>query len=457
MKKVIMICCVVLMCVNVGSADVVRGIDIDFVTIGNAGNAPDTQVMRDVINSSNYPNTEGDSFGFRVASLAIQIEVLNPNGGEELIAGQTHTIDCSSSAVISEVSIEYCDAKGVSWDVIDPCTPNDGEYDWTVPEVTSNQCLVRISDVTDPCVFDVSDDVFTIYECQLSSIGKDADLDDNCKIDIVDFSMWTLQWLNNGNPFDDGYTEPLPVMWVYIDDPGVPSHEGFTGFMSKYETTNAQYCAYLNAAKASGDVTVDGDYVKGSSGPYSGLNYYYLVGPGWTGGGATNGGAARINWTGSSFTVDSGFDNHPVSNVSWYGSTAFASYYGWRLPTEWEWQAVADYNGSYTYGCGSSLYDAQKFLAKYRSNGDNSYAPNNLPYHPWVVHGTSEVGHFGTFGYGMSDMAGNVWEWTSTAYASYRVIRGGGWGIFDDFCTVSFRNYCHPDLTSYRVGFRVCR
>ena len=148
-------------------------------------------------------------------------------------------------------------------------------------------------------------------------------------------------------------TEPAVTMeWVYINDPGVPGHEPFNGYMSKYETTNAQYSQFLNTALTSEDITVGVDnIVYGANGSNSGADfvgqvYYDLAGPGFTYNGATNGGASRINWTGSSFTVDSDFENHPVTWVSWYGSTAFASYYGWRLPTEWEWQAVADYNGS---------------------------------------------------------------------------------------------------------------
>ena len=238
---------------------------------------------------------------------------------------------------------------------------------------------------------------------------------------------------------------PSGMVWVYIDDPGVSGHEGFSGQMSKYETTNAQYCQYLNAAKASNAITVSGNYVVGTSGPYSGQNYYNLAGSGVTYDGATNGGAARINWTGSSFTVDGGFDNHPVTYVSWYGSTAFANYYGWRLPTEWEWQAVADYNGSYNYGCGTTINNS---IANYREST-----------HPY---GTTAVGVFGTYGYGMCDMAGNVWEWTDSCYYAgcspdYRVLRGGGWHFFVSYCSVSSRSYNYPFDTHFLMGFRVCR
>ncbi len=49
------------------------------------------------------------------------------------------------------------------------------------------------------------------------------------------------------------------IVWVAIDDPGLFGHEGFDGEMSKHETTNAQFAAFLNAALASGDIIVATD------------------------------------------------------------------------------------------------------------------------------------------------------------------------------------------------------
>jgi formylglycine-generating enzyme required for sulfatase activity len=215
--------------------------------------------------------------------------------------------------------------------------------------------------------------------------------------------------------------------------------------MSKYETTNAQYCVFLNAALATGDVIVDGTNVKGSSGSnpgtdYTGVIYYNLAGSGYTAGDAVNGGAARIHYSGGVFTIDSGFENHPVTYVSARGAMAFCNYYGWRLPNEWEWQAVADYTGGYTYGCGTAI-----------NTGNANFVSSSHLY------GTKEVGIMGTYGYGMCDMAANVWEWTSSTNLNNHYIRGGGWNNAAAACTVSFRWEQSYDILNAMTGFRVCR
>ena len=252
---------------------------------------------------------------------------------------------------------------------------------------------------------------------------------------------------------------PKGMVWVSINGPGVSghagvfAHEGFSGRMSKYETTNAQYCEFLNAALTTDDITVTmrrhRSTVKGANGSNPGADfvgemYYDLDGPGLTYDGVTNGGAARINYTGSLFTVDSGFEKHPVNHVSWYGATAFCNYYGYRLPTEWEWMAVADYAGSYgynKYGCGTSI-----------NNSKANYLGSTHPY------GTTPVGTFGVYGYGMADMTGNVWELVSLDKHGFRITCGGSWHTNKELCTVRFR-YRDGDLhkSGNNIGFRVCR
>lgn len=237
----------------------------------------------------------------------------------------------------------------------------------------------------------------------------------------------------------------LNIDWVYIDDPGVSGHEPFIGYMSKYETTNAQYCTFLNAALASGDIALNNNSVYGANGSNIGVDfvnqlYYELYKQGINNYNATNGGASKINFDGNSFFVESGFENYPATYVSWYGAVAFANYYGWRLPTEWEWQAVADYDSSFTYGCGILI--------------NNSKANYKGSYHP---QGTTPVGSFGAYGYGLCDMTGNVWEWTSTIIGNNRVFRGGCWINPANLCTVFRRFDDPPSLTSYGYSFRIVK
>ena len=232
-------------------------------------------------------------------------------------------------------------------------------------------------------------------------------------------------------------TNEPPIEWVGIRD------AKFTGEMSRYPTTNAQYARYLNAALESGDIEVDGNQIKGKTGDYAGEDYYRLDGPGYTEYGATDGGKSRISFRNGKLTVESGLDDHPVTYVSWYGAMAFAGYYGWRLPTEEEWEGVASYGGRYEYGCGEKINPQ---IANYEESE-----------HP---HGTTPVGRFGTFGYGMADMAGNVDEWTSSLWSSTssaRVIRGGSWNFYGRLCAVSYRSPCIPVYQYHSYGFRVCR
>lgn len=241
---------------------------------------------------------------------------------------------------------------------------------------------------------------------------------------------------------------PAGMTWVYINDPGAAGQESFNGFMSRCEITNAQYCQFLNAALASGDIVVSSNYgynVIGANGSgagddYAGKYYYSLNGAGSSFNGAINGGAARIHYSGSSFTVDSGFEEHPVTYVSWYGAMAFCNYYGYRLPTEWEWHAAADYHGDYTYGCGNTI-------AYTTANVFGSVHPD----------GTTAVGAFGYWGYGLADMAGNVWEWTSSPNGNYYFVRGGCWVNHFEVCLVSSQYHRAPADRDYFLGFRVCR
>jgi len=259
-----------------------------------------------------------------------------------------------------------------------------------------------------------------------------ADLTGDCFVDFEDFAIMAGQWLT-GVP---------DIVWVSINEPLPNPPPNFVGEMSKYETTNVQYCQYLNAANAAGLITVYTDNMVYATSDTSHTQPYFS-----TEAASSN---SQITYSGSTFSVRSrdGYSmaNHPVVMVSWYGATAFCNYYGYRLPTEWEWQAVADFNGSYIYGCGESI-DPSK--ANYGTN--NPLGLTDYPY-------TSPVGYYPAYGYGMCDMAGNVWEWTSTVNGSDRVIRSGSWSSIDrSHCSVSYRINITPEAMYGELCFRACR
>ncbi|MCK5174396.1 MAG: hypothetical protein KAR47_13460 [Planctomycetes bacterium] len=97
-------------------------------------------------------------------ALGSGVEILSPNGGEELAGLSTFPITWQCDPNVITVDIEFSDSNGLSWSVIASDTPNDGQYDWLVPSISSDECLVRVGYLS-PCdtkVVDVSDGVFAV-------------------------------------------------------------------------------------------------------------------------------------------------------------------------------------------------------------------------------------------------------------------------------------------------------
>ncbi|MCW9095318.1 MAG: T9SS type A sorting domain-containing protein [Ignavibacteriaceae bacterium] len=90
------------------------------------------------------------------------VTVQSPNGGEVWIVGETE--DITWAAVnINDVNIELSTDNGANWSTIVASTPNTGTYSWNVTaQDSSDECMIRITNVDDGTVYDVSDDVFTI-------------------------------------------------------------------------------------------------------------------------------------------------------------------------------------------------------------------------------------------------------------------------------------------------------
>jgi hypothetical protein len=125
-----------------------------------------------------------------------ELTLLTPNGSEKLVAGSSYDITWETTGVVENIIIEYSDNNGLDWTAIDTVA-NVDSYPWLVPDINSNQCLVDISDVNYPATEDVSDNVFRIYICTLG-----YDLNHDCFVNLLDFSLLASEWLQCGDPCD---------------------------------------------------------------------------------------------------------------------------------------------------------------------------------------------------------------------------------------------------------------
>jgi formylglycine-generating enzyme len=112
-------------------------------------------------------------------------------------------------------------------------------------------------------------------------------------------------------------------------------------------------------------------------------------------------------------STTAGREDHPVVHVALEDASAYASWRGARLPTESEWEGAA--RGGLVgrvYAWGDELMPGGRLLANVWSGAFPWYFAR--PGEP----GTTPVGDFPANGYGLHDMIGNVWEWTTSPFAA---------------------------------------
>jgi len=230
-----------------------------------------------------------------------------------------------------------------------------------------------------------------------------------------------------GDAFNEGDRDERPVHTVYLD----------AFYIDIYEVTNAQYKKFMDAT--------------GYKAPYY--------------------------WNDQNYKAP----NNPVVSVSWNDAKAYTDWAGKRLPTEAEWEKAARGGLSgkrYVWG---DDWPPPKNSGNFADETARKVLGLDWP----IIHGyddgyahTAPVEKFTPNGYGLYDMAGNVWEWCADWYdrnyyvispksnpkgpdsGSYKVLRGGSWKNGDDFSLCAFSvtlrfGYYNPseDITD-NVGFR---
>lgn len=216
----------------------------------------------------------------------------------------------------------------------------------------------------------------------------------------------------------------------YDFDAEVPQHTVYLSAyqISRYEITNAQYRAFVEATNR--------PTPRGNNG--------------------------EETWKDKDYNAD----NQPVVGVTWFDAQAFAEWIGGSLPTEAQWEHAARGREGRKYPWGNDPPKVRK-----HANFARRY---NKP---------TPVGQFqdGVSPNGIADLAGNVWEWCLDEYdpsfyqrdskdvkldplnlrfrdvLRARVIRGGAWDVGSTFLRSSLRSTFYPLDATHTIGFRVVR
>jgi formylglycine-generating enzyme required for sulfatase activity len=178
---------------------------------------------------------------------------------------------------------------------------------------------------------------------------------------------------------------------------------------------------------------------------------------------------SHIQGSTGNFKVETGYKDHPMIEVSWYGATAMAEWLtekegrSYHLPTEAQWEYAARAGTTTPFAFGKCLStDAANYNGNYPLTGCSKGTYRAT---------TVTVGTLQSNLWKLYDMHGNVWEWCRDWYSSYsstavvdpvgptegsyRVIRGGRWNYDARYCRSAGRSGYGPGDADAGLGFRL--
>ncbi|XP_061710101.1 formylglycine-generating enzyme-like [Cydia pomonella] len=152
--------------------------------------------------------------------------------------------------------------------------------------------------------------------------------------------------------------------------------------------------------------------------------------------------------------------DHPVIHVSWRDAQAYCKWRGARLPTEGEWEAACRGGKHGTkYPWGDKLFPDRTHMA----NIWQGTFPNHNSAKDGYI-GTNPVNMFEQNGFGLHNMAGNVWEWTEDSWTKdapkEKVKKGGSYLCHRSYCyryRCSARSHNTEDSSAGNLGFRCAK
>jgi hypothetical protein len=194
-------------------------------TIPNVPSNNVTIKVDDYVNTCKYDVSDAP---FTIVAPTPNIIVTYPNGGETLYAYNTASVTWTSSYISSSfVKIDYSIDSGATWLVMTNSTTNSGSYSWTVPNISSTKCLVRVTDYGNNATYDISNAVFTIKPAVVVTAPNGGENLSGCTVTTI-----TWQGESGSNSYLLQYSLNGGTSWTTIVS------QAFTGPSCSYNSFN---------------------------------------------------------------------------------------------------------------------------------------------------------------------------------------------------------------------------